>query len=228
MANCLKPCRVEYNRLFGGPFLLLQKVQGRTFFDGVLHRPWQILSEPWRMAALHAQLHALPADGFPAPPGPFLARRLRLMEEAVRQFDLPSLTPGLDWLRAHQPAPPERPSILHLDFHPFNILQTPDGPLVVLDWNEADVGDYHADVAVTLTLLACFPLRPSFFLQAPVLWVGRHLLRWQYLLGYRMRRPLDPGKLAYYRGLAALRRICTYATWLRAGPRASGYKPSTR
>jgi aminoglycoside phosphotransferase (APT) family kinase protein len=180
------------------------------------------------MAALHARLHARPADGFPAPAGSLLARRLGLMEEAVRQLDLPGLKPGLDWLCAHQPAPPERPSILHLDFHPFNLLQTPGGPLVVLDWNEADVGDYHADVAVTLTLLACFPLRPSFFLQAPVLWVGRHLLHWQYLLGYRLHRPLDPGKLAYYRGLAALHRICSYATWLRAGARASGYKPSSR
>src|SRR5207248_3332316 len=77
--------------LFGGPFLLLQKVQGRTWFDGVLCRPWQILSEPWRMAALHARLHSLPAEDFPAPPGPFLARRLDQLEDAMRQFDLAGL-----------------------------------------------------------------------------------------------------------------------------------------
>jgi hypothetical protein len=53
--------------------------------------------------------------------------------------------------------------------------------------------NYLVDVAVTLTLLDSFPLRPSFLLQAPVLWAGR---------------PLEAGKLAYYGGWPALRRLC--------------------
>jgi aminoglycoside phosphotransferase (APT) family kinase protein len=40
--------------------------------------------------------------------------------------------------------PPE--SILHLDFHPDNIMLTPDGP-VVFDWTNATLGPAAADVA---------------------------------------------------------------------------------
>jgi aminoglycoside phosphotransferase (APT) family kinase protein len=40
--------------------------------------------------------------------------------------------------------PPE--SILHLDFHPDNIMLTPDGP-VVFDWTNATIGPAAADVA---------------------------------------------------------------------------------
>ena len=40
--------------------------------------------------------------------------------------------------------PPE--SILHLDFHPDNIMLTPDGP-VVFDWTNATIGPSAADVA---------------------------------------------------------------------------------
>jgi aminoglycoside phosphotransferase (APT) family kinase protein len=40
--------------------------------------------------------------------------------------------------------PPE--SVLHLDFHPDNIMLTPDGP-VVFDWTNATIGPAAADVA---------------------------------------------------------------------------------
>ena len=40
--------------------------------------------------------------------------------------------------------PPE--SILHLDFHPDNIMLSPDGP-VVFDWTNATIGPAAADVA---------------------------------------------------------------------------------
>ena len=217
----------EDSSLFGGPFLIMEEIPGRTLYDAMLYRPWQIAYEPTHLGALHAQLHALPTDGFPAPPGPFLPRRLEQLAQAIREYDLVGLQRGLDWLGSHQPAPPERPSILHLDFQPFNVLQTPDGTLELLDWNEADIGDPHADVAVTLMLMQCFPLRPWVSLQWPLLWVGRRLLRWLYLLAYRRRRPLDPAKLAYYRGWAALRRVCSYGIWLHASPRVTGSKPSS-
>ena len=213
--------------LFGGPFLIAQEVRGETLFDALLDWPWRICVEPERLAVLHARLHALPAEGFPAPPGPFLPRRLHELETTLRDHDLAGLRPGMDWLRRHPPAPPAVPSILHLDFHPFNVLETDDDSLFVLDWNEADVGDPHADVAVALTLMQCFPVRPSNLLEVPVLWIGRFLLREFYLQAYRGRRALDPDKLAYYQSWAALRRLSAYGVWLRASPHAAGYKPSS-
>jgi len=45
------------------------------------------------------------------------------------------------------------PSILHLDFHPDNVMLTADGP-VVIDWPNAAVGPSAADVAHSWLILA--------------------------------------------------------------------------
>ena len=52
------------------------------------------------------------------------------------------------------PAPAGRTGgVLHLDLHPGNVMCAPDGP-VVIDWNNAGVGDRADDVATTWLLLA--------------------------------------------------------------------------
>jgi hypothetical protein len=55
---------------------------------------------------------------------------------------------------------------------------------------------------------------------------GRWLCRRWYLRTYRRRRSLDTARLAYFRAWAALRRLCVYGQWLRAGPQSTGSKPS--
>jgi hypothetical protein len=63
------------------------------------------------------------------------------------------LRPGLDWLSLHRP-PPSRPaSLLHLDWHPLNLIRGEGGGLTVLDWTEADVGDPHADLGTALMMI---------------------------------------------------------------------------
>ena len=44
--------------------------------------------------------------------------------------------------------------IVHLDLHPLNVMNTPDGPRVI-DWANARRGDPATDVANTWSLLAC-------------------------------------------------------------------------
>lgn len=56
-----------------------------------------------------------------------------------------------DWL-APVPAG-DGPALVHMDFHPLNVLLGPKGP-VVIDWADAGRGDPATDVAVTWTLLA--------------------------------------------------------------------------
>src|SRR5262249_10261515 len=142
---------------FGGPFLVMERVPGRILLRAMLRRPWIFLHFPAQMAETHARLHTLPVEGFPAPPGPFLGRHLDEMRAAVARHDLPGLAPGLGWLEAHRPAEAAAPSILHMDFHPLNLIEREDDSLVVLDWTYADLGDPHADVATTLLILDCVP-----------------------------------------------------------------------
>ena len=214
----------------GGPFLIMEHVAGRELLRMMLWRPWNILHFPGQMAAVHARLHELPPDGFPAPSGPFLERRLREMEEDVGRYKLGGLKPGLDWLRRRRPADPAQPSILHLDFHPLNLIERDDDSLGVLDWTYADVGDPHADVATTLMLLECVPASAKGLWERFALLVGRPVMRpllsWWYRRAYNRRRPLDEDRLTYYGAWAALRQLVRHGRCLRAGPEACGCKPS--
>jgi aminoglycoside phosphotransferase (APT) family kinase protein len=190
--------------LFGGPFLLMQRVVGRTLFRTLLRRPWLLWHGPRWMAQLHARLHALSAEDFPSGAGPFPDRTIEEVGAVIRAHGLRGLQPGLDWLWARRPSPPARPSILHLDWHPLNLIRKPDGPLVAIDWTEADVGDPHADVAITLLLLRHAPTAGQTLWERGSVPVGRCLTGYWYLKAYRRLHPLNRGHLAYYRAWAAL------------------------
>jgi Phosphotransferase enzyme family len=72
-------------RLFGGPFLVFERLPGRTFFEVMLRQPYRVWGCPTRMAALHARLHLVSPEGFPAPRTPFLDRQLADLRTAIRQ-----------------------------------------------------------------------------------------------------------------------------------------------
>jgi aminoglycoside phosphotransferase (APT) family kinase protein len=179
------------------------------------------------LAKAHLELHVLPSDGFPCRREPFLERRLDELEAMIHDHDLESLLVGLDWLLAHRPIRPECPRIMHLDFHPANLIVQDARIAAVLDWSEADVGDLHADVATTLVLLR----------SAPVLThtIAEHLLarsaRWavsrRYLRTYSRHFTLDKELLRYYVALASLKRLVVCGAWLHAGPETTGFKASS-
>jgi aminoglycoside phosphotransferase (APT) family kinase protein len=215
---------------FGGPFLVMEHVAGRELLRVMLWKPWNILHFPTQMAETHARLHALPPEGFPASAGPSLERWLGEMDADIGRYGLAGLSPGMDWLRSHRPAEPAARCILHLDFHPLNLIERSDGSLGVLDWTYADLGDPHADVATTLMVLACVPASAKGLWERLALWAGRPLMRpllsWWYRRAYHRRRPLDEGRLAYYRAWSALRQLVRYGRCLRGGAEACGCKPS--
>jgi hypothetical protein len=49
----------------------------------------------------------------------------------------------------------------------------------------------------------------------------------RYLRAYRRLMPIDDERLGYFLAWAALRRLCRYGSWLRAGPWVTGSKPSS-
>jgi aminoglycoside phosphotransferase (APT) family kinase protein len=218
----------ERPALFGGPFLVMRQVVGAPLLRAMLAAPWKIFNFPAQMAATHVALHDLPADGFPTAPGSFLQRRLEGLACSIDEHDLAALRPALAWLWQHQPAPPSQLSILHLDFHPLNLIYRPDGSLAVLDWTYAAVGDADADVATTLMFFEAIPLAPRNPWEWLAIPIGRPIQCWSYLHAYRRRRPLDDHKLAYYRACAALNHLVRYSRWLTAGPKACDCKPVSR
>jgi aminoglycoside phosphotransferase (APT) family kinase protein len=116
--------------------------------------------------------------------------------------------------------------VLHMDFHPINVLAPHHQPGCVLDWSESDVGDYHADVATTLFLMALSPVKLTRLLDRVAALPGRFLLRNRYRKAYLRHRPLDPVLLNYYLALASFRRLTRYQIWQLATPCVTGSKPS--
>jgi aminoglycoside phosphotransferase (APT) family kinase protein len=212
--------------LLGGPFVVMEQVHGETLLDRLRGNWTRILEVPRRLAEAHARLHALPADGLIRRDSPFLARQLEELRPTTRAYDLDGLTAGLRWLEDHRPAETEAPRLLHLDFHPINLIAREDGACVALDWSEADVGDRHADLAMTTLLLRYAPvegLRPHERVVAPI---TRWFLARRYRVVYRRGHPIDRDRLRYYLAWACLRRLATYGMWLRAGPLCNGSKPA--
>jgi aminoglycoside phosphotransferase (APT) family kinase protein len=218
--------REENSSFLGGPFLLMQWVEGERLLKSLLGNYFALLWAPGAMAEVHARLHQAPLNGLPVPRRPFLDRQLEAFQEIVDAYDLHGLAAGLNWLREHRPAEPEAPSLLHLDLHAKNILMHRGRIAAVLDWSEADFGDPHADVAMALLMIDLAPVEEASWWDRVMLPAGRFLVRSLYRYCYSRRAPLDRGRLHYYQAWAAFWRLMLYGRWLAAGPHVVGYKPS--
>lgn len=211
---------------FGGPFMVMQFVHGQNLLDLLFELPWRILDVAKKMATWHRQLHQLPAAGFPTHPDSYLERKLNEVQAWVEDHGLVGVRPGLEWLRRHRPPDPVTPHILHLDFHPMNLILE-DAQHYVLDWADSDVGDRHADVAATLVLIRAAPVDIPYLWQRLLHRGGRLLLERLYLRFYKQHLALDRQLLAYYLALTSLRRLGRWGLWLSAGPGITGSKPSS-
>jgi aminoglycoside phosphotransferase (APT) family kinase protein len=222
----LPVCWEESCDMLGGPFLVMEQIPGPTLLQRLLCRPWTVLAVGSRMAEVQTWLHHLPTDGFPHPGQPLLERGLDEIQGVIRQYGLGSLRPGLAWLRAHRPIPPAAAAIVHLDFHPLNLIHRKGQLPAVLDWDLADVGDPHADVATTIMFIRCAPNERQTLWERTIIATGRQILEWSYLHACRKRMVLDDQRLAYYLAWALLRRLARCGRILCAGPQVTGAKPS--
>jgi aminoglycoside phosphotransferase (APT) family kinase protein len=224
VVNCL--LLEEDASIFGGPFLISEKAEGELFPEFLYHHPWRILELPRSMGCLHAELHQVPVDRTIAHAESFLDRKLRELDRLLRQYDLTELCPGFRWLERSRPEQTTPAAMLHLDFHPLNLLYGGARGFTVLDWSQVDVGDRHADVAVSKMFMDCMQIeRPSLWEQFNF-WGGRLLLKWGYQEAYEEHLQLNRETLSYYSAWAAFRRLCLYGAWFRAGPAATGLKPA--
>jgi aminoglycoside phosphotransferase (APT) family kinase protein len=72
--------------------------------------------------------------------------------------------------------------LIHLDYHPLNVLTDGTQITAILDWANARAGDPRADVARTYTILMVEPYGPG--RQSLTLSLGRRLLAWSWQHGY--------------------------------------------
>jgi Ser/Thr protein kinase RdoA (MazF antagonist) len=135
--------------------VVFERADGPTMLQTLAERPEAADTLAQQMATLQADIHGRAGRGLPS-------QRERLRAKISRGYGLAAhlkaaATAALDAL-------PDGEAFCHGDFHPGNVLLTPNGP-VILDWYNATCGNPVADLARTAVLFAHAPLPGSLSLQ---------------------------------------------------------------
>ena len=183
------------DELLDRPVQVMERAAGSLLGDAMLQAPWRIRRLLGAFAQLHARLHALPTDGFPADDD-VLDRRLRLTRHVATALGHPGLSRALARVEAAAPELRAAPAVgCHGDFHPLNVLVAA-GQMSVIDWTDAGLGDRHADVARTVALFQLATIAASSPVERRVLGVMGPRLARRYLRAYRIHAPVDDRRLA--------------------------------
>lgn len=205
--------RLETDRaVFGGPFLLMERVEGQPMAHLFASQPAEQLVE--RLCRLMVQLHSLHWQPFVGPEGvwPDLATARSAYDIAwvtglLRLGDLlESAQPLIDWLEQRGRSVAFETTLLHGDFHFDNVLVRPDGAPAVIDWGITGMGDPRHDLAYTYILMTTqgHPRLGDAILQTYEALAGRQLADWDYFEAWALTRRLVIMLVVLVRGSAAL------------------------
>jgi aminoglycoside phosphotransferase (APT) family kinase protein len=150
------------------PVLLLSWCPGVPLWDAIRRQPWRVLSLGMAFGRTQALIHQV-------------ASRAEWQDRRT------------DWIgwagpvehqlqAALQRLARPMPVLLHLDYHPLNVLSDGRQITAVLDWANARAGDPRADIARTYTILMVEPYSPG--RQPLVISLVRRLTAWSWRRGY--------------------------------------------
>ncbi|MEE9592571.1 MAG: aminoglycoside phosphotransferase family protein [Thermoplasmata archaeon] len=123
--------------------IIFQRVDGPSMLAYVSRPPWPVTRMAHVLADLHARMHALRL--------PELPPLQSALEERI-QNALGLSAEEKEAVLGALAVLPEGEGVCHMDFHPDNVLMSPDGP-VIIDWMDAHTGHPLADAARTLLML---------------------------------------------------------------------------
>lgn len=145
------------------PALLIGWCPGRPLLAEVRRRPIKIWRLGQEMGRVHARIHSAP-----------VSEAMLQALPAIHDIDTGS----------------SKTAVVHMDYHPLNLMT--DGLIItgVLDWANVALGDYRVDLARTVTLLRLAPLPPG----TPSVFAAalRAILELAWRRGYRERQPTNP------------------------------------
>ena len=149
------------------PVLLISWCPGVPLWQAVRRRPWRVLSLGLAFGRIQAQIHQIRSAA------PWQQRPDWIGWAGSEEHRLHA---ALEHLA--QPVP----ALLHLDYHPLNVLADGRQITAVLDWANTRVGDPRADVARTYTILMVEPYMPG--RQPLAVSLMRRILAWSWRRGY--------------------------------------------
>jgi uncharacterized protein (TIGR02172 family) len=168
--------------------LVYQRVNGHSMWEMLHRKPWNGLRYARRMAELHAEMHASTMQVHIPSQRQKLSNKIRHTKALSGPLQSKTLA-ALETM-------PDGDRVCHGDFHPGNILMTPQGEIII-DWIDASRGNPLADLART-TVLALGAAETS-QIQNPLLKAFMHIFHTAYIHHYFKLCP--GGKEEYHRWL---------------------------
>lgn len=150
----------------GRPVLLVEWCPGRTLMAEIERRPWRTVALGRALGRQQAAIHRVGA------PPELIAAPAWVDRMGLGQPDL----------RARLAS--DASALIHLDYHPFNVLTDGRDITAVIDWIDSRAGDPRADLARTYVILRLEPL-PDAGPKGLAIELVRRLLAWAWLDGYR-------------------------------------------
>ena len=138
------PAIYGIEEVMGRPGIIMERVDGTDLLTQISSRPWTLWKAGDILGEVHARLHSAPASERLPELRPRMAERITANHEIPRPLARYA-TEALQQL-------PDGDRMCHFDFHPANVLMSPNGP-VVIDWTGVKRGDHHADVARSVLIL---------------------------------------------------------------------------
>lgn len=211
----------EKSPFAGHPFMFMEYIEGEMMWP-ILDKaqPDQAAALITQFCELFIQLHKLDwqkfvplneQDNFKNPFF-FIDGYLSWIRREMENFpDLKAFMPVLIWLEERRDQVPcARPSPVHWDLHPANVMLKPDGTAIVIDWTQIQVSDPRFDLGWTLLLVGAYAgddLR------------GMVLTEYQRILG----TPIE--QLAYFDVANCVKRLGSVMISLSAGADMMGMRP---
>ncbi len=157
---------------------------------------------------------------------PLLDRVLATIAQRIERGPLPELHDALCWASERAGAlGAGSPSLVHMDYHPRNVVVSGSRLSGVIDWVNADLGDRYLDAATTAVILS------SHAMDAPV-WMRdnargdslRKLFDGLYVALYHALYPMDFARFRYCQAVAALLRLSMLGMMRVRGAESVGFR----
>ncbi|HLW71840.1 MAG TPA: phosphotransferase [Candidatus Binataceae bacterium] len=238
-----KPLLFEPERApLGAPFLIMERARGGPLFaSGNFPQAFKTFSMGFvGFVRAQAQLHRLARNGFDprniapayladhcAHGGALLDRLLEVVAQRIECGPLPGLRDALILLREQAGRFRTAPdAIVHMDYHPQNVVVQGLRVTGVIDWVSADHGDRHLCAATTSVILASSAMdHPRWMRDNAAGNALRALFTALYLPLYQALAPMEWERFRYCQAVAALLRLSTFGIMRARGPAAAGYRP---
>lgn len=205
---------------FGKPFVIMERINGRSMRSVIDEASQEKKKELLALfCRMFVDLHTLDWRPFAQDPsiyeaGDPYAFINNLFSEAqgyIDRFQEKEFIPVLDWLKErYLDVPCERLSVVHLDYHPDNILLRDNGGAFVIDWTNIDVADFRYDLAWTILLISTY---------------GIPGLRETVLGEYERVADCRIEQVEYFEVIASFRRLFSILVSLSAGADKLGMRP---